>query len=196
MSVAEDAPKWVLVVMGVSGSGKTTVGAMLAGRLHWHFADADDFHSPENVAKMHSGIPLTDADRLPWLKAIAAQIGQWQASGEQGVVTCSALKRRYREIIMGGHSGIRLIYLKGTKELIARRLAARHGHFMPANLLASQFEALEEPAPEEHAITVDVGKPPSALVDEIVAALTLPPLRGGSLPLPQAGEGAEHKRGG
>lgn len=161
----------VLVIMGVSGSGKTTVGAMLAGRLHWHFADADDFHSAANVAKMHSGIPLNDEDRLPWLRAIADQIDRWRADKQHGVVTCSALKRRYRDIMIGNRSDVRLVYLKGDQALIAKRLVARHGHFMPASLLESQFAALEEPAPEEGAISIWVGKPAAVLVDEIVTAL-------------------------
>lgn len=173
MPPAEDtdgAPP-VVVIMGVSGSGKTTVGALLAGRLNWSFADADDFHSEANVAKMHAGIPLDDADRAPWLAAIAEQIDQWRADGRHGVVTCSALTRRYRDVIIGDRPDVRLVYLKGDKSLIARRLVARHGHFMPARLLESQFETLEEPAPEERAIIIPVGAPPSTLVDEIIAAL-------------------------
>lgn len=157
--------------MGVSGSGKTTVAAMLAGRLHWPFADGDDFHSPENIAKMHNGIPLDDEDRLPWLQAIAEQIGRWRDERCNGVIVCSALKRRYRDIIVGDRGDVRLIYLQGDCALIAHRLAARHGHFMSKSLLQSQFDALEEPAPEEQAITVWVGKTPAVLVDEIIAAL-------------------------
>jgi gluconokinase len=164
-------PPTILVVMGVSGSGKTTVGAMLAGRLHWHFADADDFHSPQNIAKMHSGIPLDDRDRIPWLEAIAKRIDEWRADKQHGVVTCSALKRAYRDIIIGNRSEVRLVYLKGDRPLIARRLVARHAHFMPASLLDSQFAALEEPTPEERPITIWVGEPPLLLVDKIVAAL-------------------------
>ncbi len=161
----------VLVLMGVSGSGKTTVGAMLAGRLRWRFADADDFHSAENVAKMKAGVPLTDADRQPWLEAIAAQIDQWRRDGVNGVVTCSALKRSYRDVIVGTRPDVRLVHLKGERPLIADRLAARHAHFMPASLLASQFATLEEPHPDERAISIWVGKPPEALVEEIVTAL-------------------------
>jgi gluconokinase len=161
----------IAVVMGVSGSGKTTVGAMLAGRLRWGFADADDFHSAGNVAKMQSGIPLDDADRIPWLEAIARQIDQWRDDKQHGVVTCSALKRRYRQIIIGDRADVRLVYLKGDQPLIVHRLVARHGHFMPSSLLASQFAALEEPTPEERPITIWVGKPPAVLVDEIVAEL-------------------------
>ncbi len=161
----------VLVLMGVSGSGKTTVGAMLAGRLRWHFADADDFHSAENVAKMKAGTPLTDADRGPWLAAIAAQIDAWRREAANGVVTCSALKRSYRDVIIGSRPDVRLVHLKGERPLIADRLAARHAHFMPASLLASQFATLEEPHANERANSIWVGKTPEALVEEIVAAL-------------------------
>lgn len=168
----------VLVVMGVSGSGKTTVGALLAGRLGWNFAEADDFHPAANIAKMRSGIPLDDSDRLPWLQAIAAQIDRWRAEGRSGVVTCSALKRRYRDIIVGERPEVRIVYLKGDRELIAHRLAARHGHFMPATLLDSQFANLEEPGPEERPIIVQIGDPPSVLVERIIAALNLDPACG------------------
>ena len=168
-------PPVVVVVMGMSGSGKTTVAAMLAGRLHWSFAEGDDFHSPGNLAKMHRGIPLDDEDRMPWLDAIAHQIDRWRTEGRHGVIACSALKRRYRDIIIGERPDVRLVYLCGDRTLIAHRLAARHGHFMPKSLLQSQFEALEEPAPEERAITIWVGKTPAVLVDEIVAALAATP---------------------
>jgi gluconokinase len=164
----------VLVVMGVSGSGKTTVASMLAGRLGWVFAEGDDFHPPANIDKMHRGVPLDDDDRLPWLHAIAEQIDRWREARESGVITCSALKRRYRAIIIGARPEVRLVYLKGDPELIHRRLVARHGHFMPAGLLSSQFEALEEPTPEERPITVPVDVPPARLVDRILAALTSP----------------------
>lgn len=157
--------------MGVSGSGKTTVAAMLAGRLHWPFAEGDDFHSPANIAKMHNGIPLDDEDRLPWLQAIAEQIDRWRAERRNGVVACSALKRRYRDILVGDRLDVRLVYLQGDRALITQRLGARHGHFMSKSLIQSQFDALEEPAPEEQAITIWVGKPPAVLVDEIIAAL-------------------------
>ena len=167
------APSLVLVVMGVSGSGKTTVGALLAGRLGWSFAEADDFHPAANIAKMRSGIPLGDADRLPWLQAIAAQIDRWRAEGRNGVVTCSALKRRYRDIIIGERPDVRIVYLKGDRELIAHRLTARHGHFMPAKLLDSQFADLEEPGPDEQPIIALIGDPPAVLVEQIIAALDL-----------------------
>lgn len=163
----------VAVVMGVSGSGKTTVAALLAGRLGWEFAEADDFHPPANVAKMRGGTPLDDADRMPWLRAIAAQIERWRAEHTSGIVTCSALKRRYRDIIIGDRPGVRLVYLKGPRELILHRMAARHGHFMPVSLLDSQFADLEEPGPDERPITVSIGDPPAVLVAEITAALGL-----------------------
>lgn len=161
----------VLVVMGVSGSGKTTVASMLAGRLGWAFAEGDDFHPAANIAKMHAGVPLDDDDRMPWLEAIAAQIDRWRAEGKNGIITCSALKRRYRAIIAGDRPDVRLVYLKGDRATIARRLVARHGHFMPASLLDSQFQALEEPGPEERPIVVPVDAPPAALADQVVAAL-------------------------
>jgi len=160
-----------VVVMGVSGSGKTTVGKLLAERLGWHYQEGDALHPPENVAKMSSGTPLTDADRIPWLHKIAECIDAWRRSGESGVVTCSALKRAYRDIIIGDRPDVGLVHLKGSRELIGQRLAARRGHFMPAALLDNQFATLQEPAAEERAITVDVGEAPAAIVDEIVRRL-------------------------
>jgi len=160
-----------VVVMGVSGSGKTTVGKLLAERLGWHYQEGDALHPPENVAKMSSGTPLTDADRIPWLHKIAECIDAWRRSGESGVVTCSALKRAYRDIIIGDRPDVGLVHLKGSRELIGQRLAARKGHFMPAALLDNQFDTLQEPAAEERAITVDVGEAPAAIVDEIVRRL-------------------------
>jgi carbohydrate kinase (thermoresistant glucokinase family) len=161
----------VLILIGVSGSGKTTIGKLLAERLGAAFADADDFHSPANKAKMHAGIPLDDADRKPWLAAIAAQIDRWRAAGQRGIVTCSALKRAYRATLVAGRPDVEIVYLKGDKDLIARRLAGRHGHFMPASLLDSQFATLEEPTPDEGALVVDIDKTPDAIVDDIVAGL-------------------------
>ena len=163
--------------MGVSGSGKTTVGALLAGRLGWRAAEADDFHPPGNIAKMRSGMPLDDADRLPWLEAIAAQIDRWRNEGKRGVITCSALKRRYRDIIVGNRADVRLVFLKGERELIADRLAARLDHFMPPTLLESQFAALEEPMPEERPVVVSIHEPPHELAERIIAELDLRPSR-------------------
>lgn len=161
----------VLVVMGVSGSGKTTVAALLAGRLGWEFGDADDFHSPANVAKMHGGTPLTDADRAPWLDTMAAWIDATRATGRHGVLACSALKRAYRRVLTEGRDDVRIVYLRGDKALIGSRQAARHNHFMPASLLDSQFATLEEPGPEEHPLTVSVAPRPHAIADSIVRAL-------------------------
>jgi len=161
----------VLVVMGVSGSGKTTVGKLLAERLGWHYQEGDALHPPENVAKMSSGTPLTDADRIPWLQRIAQRIDAWRSSGEAGVVTCSALKRAYRDIIIGDRPDVGLVHLKGSRELIGRRMAARKGHFMPTALLDNQFATLQEPSAEERAIVVDVGGAPAEIVDEILRRL-------------------------
>jgi len=161
------------VVMGVSGSGKSTVGRVLADRLGWEFVDGDALHPPANIAKMEAGQPLDDADRAPWLAAIAARIDEWLAAGTPGVVTCSALKRRYREAIIGGRRAVRLIYLAGSPALIACRIAGRRGHFMPASLLESQLAALEPPAAEEYPIIVRIEKPIAAIVEHIVTALSL-----------------------
>src|SRR6202140_607576 len=129
----------IVVVMGVSGSGKTTVAVLLSAALGCQFQEGDDLHPPENVEKMHGGTPLTDADRLPWLRKIAEEIDGWRARGESGVLTCSALKRSYRDIIIGDRQDVTLVYLKGSHDLIHSRIAARHEHFMPVALLDSQF---------------------------------------------------------
>ena len=161
-----------VVVMGVSGAGKSTVGKLIAARLGCEFRDADSFHPSANIAKMSSGQPLTDADRWPWLRAIAAWIAERRARGETGVVTCSALRRVYRDIVTDGQSAdVRLVHLKGEFELIAARLAARTGHFMPPALLRSQFETLEEPAADEHAITVSIDRTPEEIAERVVAFL-------------------------
>src|SRR5258708_2250003 len=161
----------IVVVMGVSGSGKTTVAALLAAALGCQFQEGDDLHPHENIEKMHGGTPLTDADRLPWLHAIAEEIDGWRARGESGVLTSSALKKSYRDIIFGGRPEVTLVYLKGSYELIRRRMASRHEHFMPVGLLDSQFATLQEPTPDEHAITVDVGGRPTEIAGEIVHQL-------------------------
>ena len=161
----------IVVVMGVSGSGKTTVAAMLAGRLGVHFLEGDDLHPPANVQKMRGGTPLTDDDRWPWLEAIAQRIDDWRAAGEGGVVTCSALKRAYRRIIVGDRPEATLVYLKGSQDLIHARMAARHEHFMPLALLESQLKILEEPGPDERPIVVDVAPSPPAIVATIVREL-------------------------
>jgi carbohydrate kinase (thermoresistant glucokinase family) len=161
----------IALVMGVSGSGKTTVSALLAAALGCQFQEGDDLHPAENVEKMHAGTPLTDSDRIPWLNKIAEEIDGWRARGESGVLTCSALKRSYRDIIIGDRPEVTLVYLKGSYDLIRRRMAARHEHFMPLALLDSQFAALQEPTPDEHPITVDVGGRPTEIVAEIVHQL-------------------------
>ncbi len=162
----------IAVVMGVSGSGKTTVASLLADTFGWAFQEGDKLHPPANVEKMSRGTPLTDADRLPWLRKIAEVIDGWRAQGQSGVVTCSALKRSYRDIIAGDRPDVRLIYLKGSPDLIRRRMAQRHGHFMPSSLLDSQFSILEEPSPDENAIVVDIGRPPEQIAGEIADRIT------------------------
>jgi len=161
----------IVVVMGVSGSGKTTVAAMLAGALHCQFLEGDDLHPASNVEKMRSGTPLTDIDRMPWLRKIAEEIDAWRSRGESGVVTCSALKRAYRDILIGGRRDVTLVYLRGSQELIHQRMAARHEHFMPVKLLDSQFATLEAPGPDEHPVVVDIGGKPAEIVASILAKL-------------------------
>ncbi|MDA8252376.1 MAG: gluconokinase [Rhodospirillales bacterium] len=161
----------VLVVMGVAGSGKTTLAEALAARLHWPLQEGDALHPPENVAKMAGGTPLTDADRWPWLDRIAAWIDARMAAGENGIVTCSALRRAYRDRIVGSRRGVRLVFLHGDQALLGARLAARRGHFMPPTLLASQLATLEPPGPEEHAIAVHAGPPPEVQAAQVLAAL-------------------------
>jgi gluconokinase len=157
----------ILVVMGVSGSGKSTIAQRLAAAEGWPVLEGDAFHPPANVAKMASGTPLTDEDRWPWLRAIAAAIDADRARGESAVVACSALRRAYRDILIGERPDVRLVYLKGSQALISERMQARKGHFMPPALLDSQFQTLEEPGPDENPITVEIGGAP----DEIVRAI-------------------------
>ncbi|MEF8939200.1 MAG: gluconokinase [Salinivenus sp.] len=156
----------VVVLMGVSGSGKTTVGTRLAEALGWTFADGDDFHPSANVEKMRRGEPLTDADRWPWLRALRDYIGERLANDAPAVVACSALKAAYREVLLGDNPGAKLVYLRGGYTLIRRRMEARPDHFFNAEMLDSQFEALEEPAPDE-ALIVDIDAPPDEIVDTI-----------------------------
>jgi carbohydrate kinase (thermoresistant glucokinase family) len=163
----------VVIVMGVSGCGKSTVGTLLALRLRWEFEDADWFHPASNVDKMHSGIPLTDEDRWPWLNAVAAWIDKTRRSARHGVIACSALKRRYRDALIGDRADVRLVYLKGDETLIARRIATRHEHFMPRSLLHSQFDALEEPGPEETPIIVSIEPTPREIVARILSTLNM-----------------------
>ena len=160
----------VLIIMGVTGSGKTTVGMQLAGTLGWPFHDADDFHPPANKAKMNAGIPLTDEDRWPWLRALRAVIEQSLAQGTSAVVTCSALKRAYRAVLSDGLDGVKYIHLTGDKAVVAARLADRRGHFMNPALLESQVSTLEPPL---DALDVDVALTPAAQVAFIRAALAI-----------------------
>ena len=162
-----------LVVMGVSGSGKSTIAEHLATRLGWRYVDGDLFHPPANVAKMSAGHPLTDEDRWPWLRAIAAEIDRLAAAGERAVVACSALKRAYRDILVHGRDDVRIVFLDGTQDLIAKRLAERKGHFMPPGLLDSQFKTLEPPQPSERPITVSIDASVDGIVNDIVRQLEL-----------------------
>ena len=159
----------ILLVMGVSGSGKTTVGSLLAGRLGWRYAEADDFHPPANVAKMAAGRPLDDGDRLPWLHAIAAFIDACIGEGQPAVVTCSALRRSYRDLLR--RPQVRMVYLRGDRELLARRLAERRGHFFRPELLESQFGTLEEPGPDEGVLAVPIAGSPASIAEAVLAAL-------------------------
>jgi carbohydrate kinase (thermoresistant glucokinase family) len=161
----------VLVVMGVSGCGKSTIASMLAHRLHWIYEDGDWLHPQSNIEKMHHGEPLNDEDRWPWLRAIAGWIDETRRAGNHGVVACSALKRAYRDILVGDRRDVRIVYLKGDRELIARRVAARSDHFMPPALLDSQFEALEEPKADERPIVVSIAPHPREIVETIVQKL-------------------------
>ncbi|NJO23137.1 MAG: gluconokinase [Sphingomonadales bacterium] len=161
--------------MGVSGSGKSTVGNALASALGWEFRDADSFHPPANVEKMSRGVPLTDEDRAPWLAAIAAWIDDRLEAKSHGIVSCSALKRAYRRVLLEGRSGVGLVHLRGDFDLIAARMAARRGHFMPPSLLQSQFQTLEDPGPDEHALSVSIDTTADNIAHEIIAALGLCP---------------------
>jgi gluconokinase len=165
----------IVLVTGVSGSGKTTVGALLARTLNWTYAEADGFHPATNVAKMKAGQPLEDADRWPWLRAIAAWIDEQAAAGLPAVVTCSGLKRSYRDVLRAGRPHVRLVYLDAGRDVIAARLAVRRGHFFPAGLTSSQFADLEPPGPAEHALTVSADAAPRDLVGEIITGLGLTP---------------------
>ena len=158
----------VVVLMGVSGSGKTTVGQLLAADLHWEFHDGDALHSAANRARMSRGIPLTDAQRMPWLRRVRRLIDRCLARGTAAVIACSALKQAYRNVIVSDPALVQIVYLKGSQKLIAQRLANRKNHFMPPALLQSQFDALEEP---RDAAVIDISGPPRDIVDTIRAKL-------------------------
>ncbi|MET7519332.1 gluconokinase, GntK/IdnK-type [Streptomyces sp. NPDC005480] len=167
LETATGEPPQMVLVVGVAGSGKSTVGRLLAERLGWEYRDADEFHSEANQAKMAAGHALTDSDRAPWLEAIGAWMDREIAAGLQAVVTCSALKRVYRDKLLAGRPEVLLVYLHGSHELLEARLAARHGHFFPADLLDSQLAVLQEPEPDEHPLVVEIDQPP----EEVVAAV-------------------------
>ena len=170
----EDAPVQIVVVMGVAGSGKTSIGSALAQALGWGFAEGDTFHSAANVAKMAAGTPLTDDDRRPWLDAIAAWIRQQVTAGRSAVVACSALKRRYRDRLREAWPSLRVVYLQGDRAVLESRLGARTSHFFPKRLLESQLADLEPPAPDESPIIVDIADPPATLVSTAASALRPP----------------------
>jgi gluconokinase len=159
----------IIIVMGVSGSGKSTIGERLANALHWTFVDADTFHPPANIDKMSRGIPLIDTDRLPWLLRLRKLIDGWLDEGRNVVLACSALKLAYREILMGNTTQTRLVYLKGAMTLFEERMVRRQ-HFMPKELLQSQMDSLEEPV---DAITINAAEPPDRMIEQIMARLTL-----------------------
>ena len=174
MGSLNDSPdKWpcALIVMGVSGSGKSTIAVALAERLGWTFEDGDRFHPASNVAKMSAGHPLNDEDRWPWLEAIADEIGRVCKAGGHVVIACSALKRAYRDVLGRGRKDVRLVFLDGSQALIADRLAKRKGHFMPPGLLDSQFKTLEPPAADERPIAVSIDAPVETIIDNIVVQL-------------------------
>jgi gluconokinase len=160
-----------IIVMGVSGSGKSTIGQALADELGWAFRDGDAFHPAANVEKMRAGAPLTDADRWPWLDAIAAHVAKLEAEGSHVVIACSALKRAYRDRLRQGGAHLRFVHLDGSFDLIDARMKARTDHFMPPSLLESQFATLEPPAPDEQAVVVSIAQPPEAIVRAVRDAL-------------------------
>lgn len=161
----------VVLVMGVAGAGKTTVGARLAADLGWAFLDGDDLHPAANIAKMAAGVPLTDADRAPWFAAIGDEIDGWAANGTPGIVAASALKRAYRDGLRAGRPHVELVHLRGERDILEARLARRTGHFMPPSLLDSQLATLEPPAEEERAIAVDISLPLDRQIANVIAAL-------------------------
>ncbi len=169
-----EAARVIVIVAGVSGSGKTTVGALLAGRLGWPFADGDQLHPAANIAKMAAGVPLTDRDRMPWLRAIAGLMDERIEAGAGAVITCSGLKRAYRDLLLDGRPAARIAFLDVGRDVAARRLAARHGHFFNPALLDSQFADLEKPGPGERAVvTVEVRGRPEDTAGDVIRLLGL-----------------------
>jgi len=162
-----------VVLAGVSGSGKTTVGESLARRLAWPFTDGDSLHPAANIAKMRAGVPLTDEDRWPWLAAVAAVIDERIAAGQSAVVACSALKRSYRDLLLAGRPAVRMVFLDVDRDLLAARLAARHGHFFRADLLASQLADLENPQPAERILVLPAVGTPEQIAQQIISRLQL-----------------------
>lgn len=167
---SELASLQVIIIMGVAGSGKTTIGQALAERLQWNFADADDFHSDANVRKMTAGEALTDDDRAPWLLSLSSNIQNWIETGKSTVLACSALRESYRDVLQTDDERVALIYLRGNFDLFEQRLSHRSGHFMKSSMLESQFQTLEEP---EHACIIDASKNPDEIVDEVLRRLSL-----------------------
>lgn len=163
----------ILIVAGAAGSGKTTVGKLLSGKLGWEFADADDFHSAANIAKMRSGRPLSDSDRFPWLAAIGAWMDEQIEAGKSAVVACSALARRYREALLAGRDEVRIVFLEVSREEAFRRLHSRHGHFFGEQMVASQFAELEPPGPDERTIVMPTDHPADQVADNISELLGL-----------------------
>jgi gluconokinase len=165
----------IVVLAGVSGSGKSTIGAMLASQLGWDFEDGDALHPASNVAKMRAGVPLTDDDRRPWLNAVTAWLDRQIAAGEPAVVACSALKRAYRDLLREGRPPVRIVFLDVARDTLTRRLTERHGHFFPARLLASQLADLEIPHSAERCLVVPAEAPPGDVTGEIRRLLGLTP---------------------
>ncbi|KGI78026.1 gluconokinase [Oleiagrimonas soli] len=162
-----------IVCMGVSGSGKSTLGHAIAERMHWPFVEGDDLHPDVNVEKMRHGVPLDDADRRPWLEAVARTVRQWRAQDRSGVISCSALRRAYRDVIADGHEDVLFVYLHCSRERLAQRLADRRGHFMSADLLDSQLATLEAPlSPPERALRLEIERPAQELVRDVVDAVS------------------------
>jgi gluconokinase len=162
----------IVIIFGVSGAGKTTIGKLLAREIGWRFIEADDFHPTANIEKMHAGHPLTDEDRKPWLERLRQRIEQSLATGENAVLACSALKRAYRDRLRVSEE-VTFVFLRGDYALVEKQLRSRHGHFMNPELLQSQFDDLEEPQPDENALTVELGRTPQEIVEEIEAKLHL-----------------------